>query len=72
MKKFEIKIPEDILEFMKENIEYGWIDINGNKHIKTMKDFRRLYITTTVRQTLKYGIGTCIDQVNLMHYFLIK
>ena len=39
MKKFEIKIPEDILEFMKENIEYGWIDINGNKHIKTMKDF---------------------------------
>ena len=36
MKKFEIKIPEDILEFMKENIEYGWIDINGNKHIKTM------------------------------------
>ena len=44
MKKFEIKIPEDILEFMKENIEYGWIDINGNKHIKTMKDFRRLYI----------------------------
>ena len=22
MKKFEIKIPEDILEFMKENIEY--------------------------------------------------
>ena len=72
MKKFEIKIPEDILEFMKENIEYGWIDINGNKHIKTMKDFRRLYITTTVHQTLKYGIGTCIDQVNLMHYFFNK
>ena len=56
MKEFEIKIPEDILEFMKENIEYGWIDINGNKHIKTMKYFRRLYITTTVHQTLKYGI----------------
>ena len=72
MKEFEIKIPEDILEFMKENIEYGWIDINGNKHIKTMKDFRRLYITTTVHQTLKYGIGTCIDQVNLMHYFFNK
>ena len=26
--EFEIKIPEDILKFMKENIEYGWIDIN--------------------------------------------
>ena len=72
MKEFEIKTPEDILEFMKENIEYGWIDINGNKHIKTMKDFRRLYITTTVQQTLKYGIGTCIDQVNLMHYLFNK
>lgn len=25
----DIKSPQDILEFMKSNIKYGWLDING-------------------------------------------
>lgn len=25
----EIKTPDDILQFMEDNIRYGWLDING-------------------------------------------
>ncbi len=72
MKINDIKTPEDILLYMKENITYGWIDINGEKHIKTMKEFRKLYRTMSIDDTIKYGLGTCIEQVNLMHYLLDK
>lgn len=67
-----IKNINDVLEFMKDNIRYGWIDINNNIHIGNMKEFRRIYRTMTIDEILKLGIGTCIDQVNLMHYLLNK
>lgn len=66
----DIDTPKDILSFMKENIRYGWIDINNQEHIKTMKDFRRLYRTSSVEETLSHGLGTCIEQVFLMHHLL--
>ena len=66
----DIKTPEDILRFMKENIKYGWLDINNQEHIGNMKDFRRLYRTSTIEETLSHGIGTCIEQVYLMSYLL--
>ena len=72
MKIDEIKTPEDILEFMKSNIKYGWIDINNEEHIGNMKNFRRLYRKYTIEETLKHGLGTCIEQVNLMHTLLDK
>ena len=31
MKIENIKSPEDILEYMKENIKYGWLDINNEE-----------------------------------------
>lgn len=67
-----IKGIDDVLQFMKDNIRYGWIDINNNVHIGNMKEFRRLYRTMTIDEILKLGIGTCMDQVNLMHYLLNK
>ena len=66
----DIKTPEDILKFMKENIKYGWLDINNQEHIGNMKDFRRLYRTSTLEEVLSHGIGTCIEQEYLMHYLL--
>ena len=33
MKIDDLKTPNDIYNFIDENIEYGWIDINGNKHL---------------------------------------
>lgn len=64
----ELQTPVDILEFMKEHIQFGWIDINGKKHIKTMKGFRELYRISSIEETLNSGIGVCIEQVELMHY----
>lgn len=72
MKLTEIKCSQDVYQFIDENIEYGWIDINGKQHLGTMKEFRKLYKTMSIEEILKYKIGTCIDQVNLMHYLLNK
>ncbi len=67
-----IKTPEDVFNFMNKYIEYGWIDINGEKHIKTMKDFRKLYRTMSIDEIIKYRLGTCIEQVWFMHFLLNK
>ena len=69
---FDIKTPQDILDFMNENIKYGWLDINNEEHIGNMKNFRRLYRTSTLDEVLKHGIGTCIEQVFLMKNLLDK
>ena len=67
-----VKTPEDILEFMKSNIKYGWLDINNEEHIGNMKGFRSLYRTSSLEEILKHKIGTCIEQVYLMKYLLDK
>jgi len=72
MKIENIKTPEDILEFMKSNIKYGWLDINNEEHIGNMKGFRSLYRTSTLEEILNHKIGTCIEQVYLMKYLLDK
>lgn len=72
MKIDEIKNPKDILEYMDDNIQYGWIDIYGNQHIKEMKDFRKTYKISSIEETIEHGIGTCIEQVALMNYLLNK
>ena len=66
----DIKTPNDILTFMDENIQYGWVDINGEKHINTLHNVRRLYKVLSIEETLKYGVGTCLEQVILMSYLL--
>ena len=68
----EIKTTQDVYTFIDENIKYGWIDYNGEKHKKTMKDFRKKYRTLSIEQILDVKLGTCIDQVWLMHYLLDK
>ena len=68
----EIETPNDILTFMNENIEYGWLDFYNNEHIKTMKNFRKFYRTSSIEEILEHKIGTCIEQVYLMHILLNK
>lgn len=68
----EIKTPSDILLFMDEHIRYGWLDINNVEHINNMKDFRKLYRTSSIDEVLRYGLGTCIEQVYLMSMLLSK
>ena len=47
MKIENIKSPEDILEYMKENIKYGWLDINNEEH---MHCFVLYYLNNKVYQ----------------------
>lgn len=54
-----IKSPEDIYNWIDENIQYGWLDIEGNKHIDEMKNFRKLYRTMTMEEIFEYKVGTC-------------
>lgn len=68
----DINSPEDVLEFMKMNIRYGWLDDTATEHVETMKNFRTLYRTSSIDDVLKHGLGTCIEQVNLMKMFLDK
>ena len=65
-----MKTPEDILNYMNENIKYGWLDINGEEHLGNMKNFRRLYRTMSLEEIYAHKIGTCIEQVLLMHTLL--
>ena len=44
----EIKTPDDILQFMEENIRYGWLDINDEEHIGNLENVRRLYRTASI------------------------
>lgn len=66
----EIKTPNDILEYMKEHIKYGWLDINNEEHVGNMQNFRRLYRISSMEETITHGLGTCIEQVYLMHTLL--
>ena len=50
-----IKTPNDILNYM-DNIEYGYIDLNGEKHINSLKGFRKNYRTLSIEQILEYKI----------------
>ena len=68
----QIKNAKDVYDFMDKNIQYGWIDIYGKEHLNTMKGFRKIYRTMSIKETLENKIGTCIEQVNLMHYLLNK
>ena len=67
----DIKSPEDILKYM-DNIKYGWLDIDSNEHVGELKNFRKLYRTSSIEETLEHKIGTCIEQVYLMHTLLNK
>lgn len=65
-----IKTPDDILEYLKENIKYGWVGSDGVKRINSMDGFRKFYRTSSIENTIKKKIGTCVEQVCLMNYLL--
>lgn len=64
----KIRTPKDVFTYMDENISYGWLDVNHKIHgIKEMTNFRSLYRTMSVEETVEHGVGTCVEQVALMH-----
>lgn len=64
-----VHTPRDLLAWLDGHISYGWVDGEGAIH-EDMKDFRRMYRTMSAEEILSHGVGTCIDQVWLIHLAL--
>lgn len=68
----DVKTPNDLMDFMNINIEYGWVDKQGNKHINNLKGFRENYRISSIDEMLETGLGTCIEQAKMIKYFFDK
>lgn len=68
----DIKTANQLMDFMNINIEYGWIDKQGNKHINNLKGFRENYRISTIDEMLETGLGTCIEQAKMIKCFFDK
>lgn len=68
----EISNATELLDYMNQNILYGWLDEDGIQHIDNMKDFRKLYRTSSVEDTINLKLGTCIEQTRLEKEFFQK
>ncbi len=67
-----IRTPMNLMTFMDVNIEYGWIDKLGGKHVNTLDGFRENYRISSINEILETGLGTCIEQAKLIKYFFDK
>ena len=53
-----------------DDIDYGWIDKSGIKHIYDFKTFSSDYLLQSPEEVIKNKVGVCWDQVELeRHYF---
>ena len=62
----------DLMNFMNQNITYGWKDCNQGLHFNNLKGFRESYRISSINETLETGLGTCIEQAKLIKYFFDK
>lgn len=60
---------QQLMDYMDINIEYGWIDKFGQKHLNNLKRFRENYRISPIDEIIKKGIGTCIEQAKLIKQF---
>lgn len=58
----------EIMDLMQE-IEYGWIDKNNNKHSNIDETYTDNYILQSPNEVIKNKIGVCWDQVELERYY---
>lgn len=68
----DVKTPMELMNFMNVNIEYGWIDNQGFKHLNNLKGFRKNYRISSIDKMLEVGLGTCIEQAKMIKYFFDK
>lgn len=58
----------EIMQLM-DNINYGWVDKNNNKHMIVDELFSKNYILQEPKETIVNQIGVCWDQVELERYY---
>ena len=71
-----IKSPEELLNYMDNNISYGFIGKNGNKYTNMFSeewnDWYNEYYLQNGDEVLNSKIGTCWDQVELERLWFEK
>jgi ABC-type bacteriocin/lantibiotic exporters, contain an N-terminal double-glycine peptidase domain len=59
---WELVTPNKLLDFMSNNIEYGYVDRYNNKHINDLEDIYKNYILQSPQQLFESKVGVCWDQ----------
>lgn len=54
---------------LMDNIEYGWMDNEGNKHKIFDNSYSDNYILQSPKEIIKNKVGVCWDQVELERYY---
>ena len=62
----------DLMNFMNQNITYGWKDFNQGLHFNNLKGFRENYRISSINEILETGLGTCIEQAKMIKFFFDK
>ena len=62
----------DLMNFMNQNITYGWKDFNQGLHFNNLKGFRENYKISSINEILETGLGTCIEQAKMIKFFFDK
>ena len=65
-----VKTPQQLMQFLNNNFEYGVVDNNGNKHCDSNSDIfqevcNNQWKMRSVKQMLEDGVGHCYDQVEI-------
>ena len=58
----------EIMSFM-QNIEYGWMDKNNNKHLIVDETYSDNYLLQSPHEVIQNKVGVCWDQVELERYY---
>jgi len=65
----KLKTPPDLLDFMDDNIKYGFVNKNGKKYFEQNEEWSRDWYNECIVQSgeglLQTNCGTCWDQVEL-------
>lgn len=69
-RKNEIKTPQDIVYYIWNNIQYGWIDQEGKYHSEIESSWKTSYVLPTVEDILKTHVGCCIDETRVAQVLL--
>ena len=60
-----IRTPEDVYDWMDENIQYGWLDTENGQHIGEMKNFRKSYRTMSLEEIWNTGLEHALNRSHL-------
>lgn len=67
-----LQTPEELMNFLDNNMTYGWTDNNNQEYINTLSHVREKYRTSSVEKILETGLYTCIEDAKLIKFFFDK